>query len=215
MYGFQNGKINVQTKSACRSDFPNVNCMFIIEQPSVYSWYNHKKDEVQDWDLWKIDRAFVGGASTIQRLAVRVQRPYPAEAYMEKNSYWNELQECHMSVHLLTTCVWLPWKFRLQITESRVRIQLETRTVPNLNSASLHRAFYVHPSINPIRLKYCWNGRKTPNHPLSLALTLLVMEKNSVFWLGLGWGRSIHMVPFSEPFWCLCLWHIWHCLDRM
>ena len=27
MYGFQYGKINVQTKSACRSDFPQVNCV--------------------------------------------------------------------------------------------------------------------------------------------------------------------------------------------
>ena len=32
----------------------------------------------------KNDRACEGGASTIRRLAVRIQRPYPAEEYMEK-----------------------------------------------------------------------------------------------------------------------------------
>ena len=36
---------------------------------------------------------------------------------------------------------------------------------PNLNGASLHRAFYVHPSIVLIWLKYCWIGCETANHP--------------------------------------------------
>ena len=44
----------------------------------------YKEDEVQDGDLRKIDRACEGGASTVRRLAVRVQRSYPAEEYMEK-----------------------------------------------------------------------------------------------------------------------------------
>ena len=43
-----------------------------------------------------------------------------------------------------------------------VRIPLEVRFFQNLNGASLHRAFHVHPSIVPIWLKYCWKGRKTP-----------------------------------------------------
>ena len=45
------------------------------------------------------------------------------------------------------------------------RIPLEARFFPNLNSASLHRAFHVHPSIVLIWLKCCWKGRKTLTHP--------------------------------------------------
>ena len=37
---------------------------------------------------------------------------------------------------------------------SRVRIPLDASFGPNLNGASLHRAFYVHPSIVLIWLKY-------------------------------------------------------------
>ena len=52
MYGFQYGKINVQTKSACRSDFPyfpHVNYVKVTTSwPRFYSWYNHKEDEGQD-----------------------------------------------------------------------------------------------------------------------------------------------------------------------
>ena len=48
---------------------------------------------------------------------------------------------------------------------SRVRIPLHARFGPNLNGASLHRAFYVHPSIVLVWLKYCWSGCETPNHP--------------------------------------------------
>ena len=36
---------------------------------------------------------------------------------------------------------------RLRITGSRVRVPLEARLFPNLNGASLHRAFHVHPAI--------------------------------------------------------------------
>ena len=118
----------------------------------------------------------------------------------------SRVQECHMYVHLLTTCIWLPWKFWLRITEWRVRIQLEARIFPNLNGVSLQR---VHPSIVQIRLKYCWKGRKPPRSSIiHNSFNILVIEKKSVFWLGLGCGGSIYMVPFSEPFWCLCLWHM-------
>ena len=39
---------------------------------------------------------------------------------------------------------------------TRVRIPLEARFFPNLNCASLHRAFPVHPFIGSKWLKYCW-----------------------------------------------------------
>ena len=48
---------------------------------------------------------------------------------------------------------------------SWVRIPLEVRFCPNLNSASLHRAFHIYPSIVLIWLKYCWKGCKTLIHP--------------------------------------------------
>ena len=46
---------------------------------------------------------------------------------------------------------------RLRITGSRVQIPLEARLFPNLNGASLLRAFYVHLSIIWKCLKYCSN----------------------------------------------------------
>ena len=52
----------------------------------------------------------------------------------------------------------------VRITGSRVRIPLEARFFPNLNGASLHRAFHVHPSIVSKWLKYCWRDVK-PVHP--------------------------------------------------
>ena len=48
---------------------------------------------------------------------------------------------------------------------SRVRIPLDLSFGPNPNGASLHRAFYVYPSIILIWLKYCWIGCETANHP--------------------------------------------------
>ena len=47
-----------------------------------------------------------------------------------------------------------------RITGSRVRILLKARFFPNLNGASLHRAFHVHPSIVSKWLKYCWRDVK-------------------------------------------------------
>ena len=41
-------------------------------------------------------------------------------------------------------------------------VSLEERFFPNLNGASLHRAFHVHHSIVPIWLKYCWKECKNP-----------------------------------------------------
>ena len=48
---------------------------------------------------------------------------------------------------------------------SRVRIPLDASFGANLNGASLHRAFYVHPSIVLLWLKFCWIGCETANHP--------------------------------------------------
>ena len=48
---------------------------------------------------------------------------------------------------------------------SRGRIPLEARFLPNLNGASLHRTFHVHPSITSKLLKYCWKGSKTLTNP--------------------------------------------------
>ena len=47
----------------------------------------------------------------------------------------------------------------------QLRVQLQAR-FPNLNGASLHRAFHVYRSIVPIWLKKCWNGWKLI-HPLT------------------------------------------------
>ena len=46
------------------------------------------------------------------------------------------------------------YRTRLRITGSRVRIPLEARFFPNLNSVSLHRAFHVHPwrDVKPYRI---------------------------------------------------------------
>ena len=46
-----------------------------------------------------------------------------------------------------------------------VRIPLEAKFFPNLNGASLHTSFHVHPSLVSKWLKYCWKGRKTLTHP--------------------------------------------------
>ena len=51
---------------------------------------------------------------------------------------------------------------------SRVRIPLDASFGPNLNSASLHRAFYVHPSIvliwlTEILLNWMWNRKSSMN----------------------------------------------------
>ena len=66
----------------------------------------------------------------------------------------------------LETSPWPSGKHsRLWITGSWVWIPLEARFFPNLNCASLHRAFHVHPSIVSKWLKYCWKGCKTLTHP--------------------------------------------------
>ena len=65
------------------------------------------------------------------------------------------------------------YRSRLRITGSRVGIPLEARFFPNLNGASLHRAFHVHPSIVSKWLKYCWKD-VNPNssiHDQSLRCT--------------------------------------------
>ena len=48
---------------------------------------------------------------------------------------------------------------------SRFRIPMDASFGPNLNGASLHRAFYVYPFIVLIWLKCCWFGSVTANHP--------------------------------------------------
>ena len=47
---------------------------------------------------------------------------------------------------------------------SLVLIPLEARFFPNLNGASLHRAFHVDPPIVSEWLKYCWRDAKTLTH---------------------------------------------------
>ena len=66
-----------------------------------------------------------------------------------------------MSINMHTICI-------DQDTVCQLRYTCPVRFLPNLNSALLHRACHVHPSIVSKWLKYCWKGRKTLTHPFIL-----------------------------------------------
>ena len=82
-----------------------------------------------------------------------------------------ELKDSHAADRSLLSTELFPFRFRsVRVAErlvlptsdqgSWVRIPLEARFFPNLNGASLHRAFQLHPSIVPKGLKYCWRDVK-------------------------------------------------------
>ena len=72
----------------------------------------------------------------------------------------------------------IAWVFSypLTATDSRVRVPLEARFFPNLNGASLQRAFHVHPSTVPIWLKIFWKGCKTLTHPHQTMICMTVQS---------------------------------------
>ena len=129
------------------------------------------------WYAWLSVCLHVKGPTTIKlQLNFQSHQARPVQGQSDASSFWYS-GGCRFdprSGHISFIEIWSGRNFyghslllwpsgkcsRLRITGSRVRIPLEARFFPNLNGASLHRAFHVHPSIVSKWLKYCWRDVK-------------------------------------------------------